>query len=153
MWWWLLVVTLRAAVPGHPPGECAAELVTLDRVRATAFATANPALLAQVYVDGSPLREVDARTIADYRSRGGRVAGAQLLIARCRQIERTASVIRLEVDELLGPAVVRWDDGGSTLLPRDRTTRRQITLRRSADGWRISGSRQPAPTSGPASGR
>lgn len=145
-WWWLLVIALRAAVPAHAPGDCAAELAALDRVRATAFAAADPAKLEQVYADHSPLLEVDARTISDYRARRGRVAGALLLITRCREIERTATLIRLEVDEVLGPVVVRWDDGGSTLLPRDRSTRRQITLRLDAEGWRISGSQPSAPS-------
>ncbi|MGB9013114.1 MAG: hypothetical protein WCB95_09695, partial [Aeromicrobium sp.] len=132
---------------------CARELAALDRVRATAFASADPALLADVYVAGSPLQDVDALTIAHYRSRGGRVVGAVLQVSQCRELERTAATIGLEVVEALGPSLVRWDDGGATALPRDRPTRRQITLRHTADGWRISGSQPPAPTSGQAPGR
>ncbi len=152
-WWWLLVLALRAAVPADSHGGCASELAALDRVRAMAFASADPALLADVYVVGSPLQDVDARTIADYRSRGGRVVGALLQISQCRELERTGAVIRLDVAEALGPSIVRWDDGGVTALPRDRPTRRQITIRHTDDGWRISGSQPPAPTSGRAPGR
>lgn len=147
-WWWLLVLALRAAVPLDTHGGCASELAALDRVRATAFASADSALLARVYEPDSVLQEVDARTIASYRARGGRVVGALLQISQCREVERTAAVIRLDVVDALGPAVVLWDDGGVTALPRDRSTRRQITLRHMAVGWRISGSQPPAPTSG-----
>ena len=152
-WWWLLVLALRAAMPIDTHDGCATELAALDRVRATAFASAEPAMLAKVYEAGSPLQDLDARTIANYRARGGHVVGALLQISQCREVKRTSAVIRLDVVDALGPAVVRWDDGGVTPLPRDRSTRRQITLRHTADGWRISGSQPPVPTSGQAPGR
>ncbi len=153
-WWWLLVIVVRAALPIDAHGGCASELAALDRVRTAAFASADPALLDRVYdEEDSPLRDVDARAIADYRARGGRVVGAQLQISQCREVERTAAVIRLDVVDALGPAVVRWDDGDVTPLPRDRSTRRQITLRHTADGWRISGSQPPGPTSDQGPGR
>ena len=147
-WWWLLVMALRAAVPADPHGGCGAELVALDRTRAEAFASGDPALLAHVYEAGSPLRDADARTIAAYRARGGRVAGAMLQVSQCRVVERTTTLIRLDVVDALGPAIVRWDDGGVTVLPRDRSTRREVTLRHTSEGWRISGSQPPAPSSG-----
>jgi len=50
--------------------------------------------------------------------------------------------VRLEVVDQLEPARVAWDDGTSTDLPRDRPTRRSITLVRADAGWRIAATRQ-----------
>ncbi len=145
-WWWLLVLGLQAVVPTDASGRCAPELAGLDRARAAAFASADPDRLNQVYAARSPLMTVDARTIADYQARGGRVVGALMRIAACEEVERTDATIRLDVVDALGQAVVRWDDGRITVLPRDRPTRRSVTLRLTDRGWRISGSQQPAPT-------
>lgn len=147
-WWWVLVVAIATALPIDPPDGCANDLVRLDRDRAAAFAAADPGALAQVYVTPSPLHDADADTIEAYRTRGGRVVGALLQISQCHVLERSDDTIRLEVVDVMGPAYVRWADDSVSALPRDRATRRWITLRHTADGWRISGSRPPGPPTG-----
>lgn len=147
-WWWVLVIALSTAGPIEPAEGCGSELARLDQARAAAFAAADPAALGGVYVSSSPLLEADADTIEAYSARGGRVVGALLQISACEVLERSADAIRLEVVDVMGPAYVRWDDATRSILPRDRATRRWITLRHTADGWRISGSRPPGPPAG-----
>src|SRR5664279_155293 len=144
-WWWVVVADIGTALPAAPD-LCSEELVRLDHARATAFAAADPQALDRVYVVPSRLADADATTIAAYRARGGRVRGVLLQVSQCRVLERTDTTIRLDVVEELGRAYVRWSDGSTSALPRDRATRRWVTLRRTAEGWRISGSQPPAPT-------
>jgi hypothetical protein len=139
-WIWVVLVAIRALSPA-PDDEWATTLTGLDRVRAEAFATAAPDRLAEVYVTGSRGEREDAATIASYARRGGRVAGAELRIVSCRVVRSTADRAQLEIVDRLGPARVVWDDGTSTALPRDRPSRRLVTLQRTAEGWRIAGSR------------
>jgi hypothetical protein len=143
-WLWVLLVATRALSPS-PDDQWAVRLAGLDQVRERAFATGDPALLDDVYVAGSSARRSDARLIEAYRSRDGRVVGAELRVLSCRVVRADASRVRLEVVDRLAPATVRWGDGTTTDLPRDRPTRRSVTLVRSGDDdtapWRIAGSR------------
>lgn len=144
-----MVVAMATAWPVVPPDGCGSELAELDRVRAAAFAAADPSGLHQVYAPSSPLLAADRGTIESYRARGGRVVGAVLQIWSCEVLERSEDTIRLEVVDVLGPAHVRWADDSLSVLPRDRATRRWITLQHTPDGWRISGSRPPGPSADP----
>lgn len=139
-WIWVLLVAVRGLSPA-PDDQWATTLAELDRVRAEAFATAAPDRLGEVYVAGSAGEREDAAVIASYAQRGGRVAGAELRILSCRVVRSTADRAQLEVVDRLGLARVVWDDGSSTDLPRDRPSRRLVTVQRTADGWRIAGSR------------
>lgn len=139
-WWWLLVMALQ--VQASDP--CGGLLADLDRERAAAFATADPARLDRVYTTTSEARDRDAAVIAQYRDRGGTVIGALPVVAECSVVRRTGTTIELDVVDALGPAHVRWDDGSTARLPTDRPTRRILTLEATADGWRVSGSRSPA---------
>ena len=140
-WWWVLALTV-------PPGvadRCAGEVVLLDRARAMAYATGDPARLEAVYTAHSPLLTQDQATLAAYTARGGRVI-AFVRVSRCREIARTARTKTVQVTDALGVAHVTWDDGSVDRLPDDRATRRVVTLRMTADGWRISGSRPAEPS-------
>ena len=139
-WLWVLIVAVRAVSP-VPDDHWAARLAELDRVRERAFAAADPSLLDQVYVEGSPASESDARLIGAYRRRDGRVVGAELRVLSCRVLRVGSDRVRLEVVDQLAPARVEWGDGTSTDLPRDRPSRREIALVRTARGWRIAESR------------
>jgi hypothetical protein len=143
-WLWVLIVAVRAVSPA-PDDQWAVRLAELDDVRQRAFATADRSLLDAVYVDRSPARRSDARLIDAYRRRGGRVVGAELRVLSCRVVRQGSAGVRLEVVDQLGPSRVVWGDGTSTDLPRDRPSRRQITLVRTSDGWRIAGSRLSGP--------
>ena len=137
-WLWVLIAAVRALSPA-PEDEWATRLTQLDEVRAEAFARTDPGALDGVYVRGSRALRTDAATIADYRKRGGRVVGADLRVISCRVLAESASRARLDVVDRLGPARIVWADGSTTDLPRDEPSRREITLVRTTEGWRIAG--------------
>lgn len=136
-WLWVLIVLARQASPA-PDDQWAARLAALDSVRQRAFAGADPHLLDKVYSAGSEALADDAATIRAYARRDGRIVGAELRILSCRVIAAGRDETRLEVVDVLSPAQVEWQDGTTTELPRDRPSRRIVTLERSASGWRIS---------------
>lgn len=139
-WWWVLVVAIRAVSP-DVDDQWATQLTELDRTRATAFATADPGRLDDVYAPGSGGRRTDAATIERYAARDGRVLGAELRVLSCRVVRATGDRVRLEVVDQLGPSHVRWGDGSTTALPEDRPSRREVTVVRTAEGWRIAEAR------------
>jgi hypothetical protein len=143
-WVWVVVMALRAVSPAADD-RWATVLAELDRGRETAFAQADPRRLEGTYVRGTAVKAVDARTISQYASRGGRVVGARLQLLSCRVVEASPRRARLDVVDRLGPARVVWDDGTTTPLPRDRPTRRLVTLTRTSDGWRVAASSQVSP--------
>ncbi|MFC5679078.1 hypothetical protein [Aeromicrobium endophyticum] len=141
-WLWVLIVAVRAVSPA-PDDQWAVRLAELDHVRERAYAASDPSMLDEVYVDGSRAQRADVRLIEDYRRRDGRVVGAELRVLSCRLLRQGSGRARLEVVDQLGPARVEWGDGTSTPLPRDRPTRRHVTLERDDDGrWRIAAARQ-----------
>lgn len=143
-WWWFLLVAVRGLSPAADD-QWATRLADLDRVRAEAFATANPDLLGDVYQRGSPARRADRHVIEAYARRDGRVVGARLRVLSCRVVSSSADRVRLDVVDQLGPSRVTWGDGTSTSLPRDLPSRRHVTLVRTDDGWRIAGTRPVSP--------
>ena len=139
-WLWVIIVAVRAVSP-LPDDQWAARLGELDHVRGRAFASADPTLLDGVYTHGSRARRADADLIEAYARRGGRVVGAELRVLSCLTLHGERDRVRLEVVDQLDAARVEWDDGTSTRLPRDRPSRREIALVRTAQGWRIAESR------------
>ncbi len=131
---WLAAI---AALASSDDVRWAGVLGGLDDVRAEAFASADPALLGEVYVRGNSARETDAELIRDYERRGARVVGAELIVLSCKVRRSSADQVRLEVVDRLAPAHVEWDDGTTRALPRDLPTRRFVTLLRTSSGWRI----------------
>lgn len=138
-WVWVVVMALRTVSPAADD-RWATVLAELDRSRETAFAQAAPRRLEAVYVRGSAVKAVDARTISRYASRGGRVVGASLQIMSCRVVDHSPGRVRLDVVDRLARTRVVWDDGSTTSLPRDRPSRRIVTLRRTSEGWRVASS-------------
>lgn len=140
-WLWVLLIAARG-LSTAPEDRWSTRLAELDHAREAAFASADPVRLDDVYVAGSSGRRADAATIEAYDRRGGRVVGADLRILRCRIVRASRDRVQLEVVDRLARSRVVWDDGTSTDLPRDRPTRRVMTLRRTDAGWRIASSRQ-----------
>ncbi|MCW2838699.1 MAG: hypothetical protein JWR55_182 [Aeromicrobium sp.] len=138
-WIWLLLVAVRALSPSADD-QWATRLTELDRVRAEAFAQADLSRLDDVYVADSRARRADAASIGAYARRDGRVTGAELRILSCHVVRSSSDRTQLDVTDQLGDARVVWGDGSLTDLPRDRPTRRLVTLERTPDGWRIAGS-------------
>jgi hypothetical protein len=139
-WLWVLIVALRAVSPA-PDDRWAVRLAELDRARERAFAAADPSLLDAVYAPGSRGRRADADVIEAYGRRGGRVVGAELRVLSCRTLRDGRDRVRLEVVDQLDTARVEWDDGTATRLPRDRPSRREVTLVRTPQGWRVASAR------------
>ena len=137
MEWFTLWLAAVASLLAPDDLRWAGVLGELDDVRAEAFATAEPALLDQVYVPGSTAGDADTALIRDYERRGAHVIGADLIVLSCQVAEVTDRRVRLDVIDRLGPARVVWADGTSRSLPRDLPTKRTVTLVRTADGWRI----------------
>lgn len=138
--WLAALVTWWATLLG--PGDTAAECLALGRLdaeRARAFAAADPAALEAVYADDA-LRRRDQRVLRDYAARGLRLEGMAQLRSSCRLVDGDGRRLELEVVDRLGPTRVTGSDG-SRWLPRDRPTRRSVTLVRSDDGWRVRASR------------
>jgi hypothetical protein len=140
-WLWVLFVAVRGLSPA-PADQWATTLAKLDQARTDAFATADPARLGEVYMPGSAGLRADAAAIEAYGRRGGRVVDADLHILSCRVVRSSPDRVRLDIVDQLGGARVVWADGTSTDLPRDRPSRRLVTIERSADGWRVAASRQ-----------
>lgn len=136
-WLWVLLIAVRGLSPA-PEDVWATRLAALDQARETAFASADPARLAAVYVAGSRGLRADAAAIEAYAARGGRVVGAELRVLSCRVVRASDDRAQLEIIDQLARAHVLWDDGSSTWLPHDRPSRRSLTVVRTGDGWRIS---------------
>ena len=139
-WLWVILIAARG-LSSAPDDEWATRLAELDRARGSAFAAADPDLLDDVYVAGSSGHRADAATIEAYAHRGGRVVGADLRVLSCRIVRATRDRAQLDVVDQLAPSTVVWDDGTSLTLPRDRPSRRAITVVRTDDGWRIATAR------------
>jgi hypothetical protein len=135
-WIWVVLVAVRALSPA-PDDRWATTLTDLDRVRAEAFAQADPSRLDAVYVADSRARRTDAASIEAYARREGRVAGAELRILTCHVVRSSPDRVQLDVVDQLGDARVVWGDGTSTHLPRDQPSRRLVTVERTPEGWRI----------------
>lgn len=65
---------------GPPPADWAAVVRGLDRVRAQAFAAADPAALREVYAPGSAALATDTARLTELRSRGLRGEGLSVQI-------------------------------------------------------------------------
>lgn len=135
--WFPVLIAAVTSLLGSDDLRWAGVLGGLDDVRARAFAHADPQLLDQVYASTSTGRADDAAIIRDYASRGARVLGADLVLVSCRVRSLTPQRVSLDVVDRLGAARVAWADGTIRELPRDRPTRRVVTLVRTPAGWRI----------------
>lgn len=139
-WMWVLLVAVRGLSPS-PDDQWATTLTDLDRVRAEAFAEADPSRLDDVYVARSRGRRTDAASITAYARRDGAVKHAELRILSCHVVRSSPDRVQLDVVDQLGDARVVWGDGTTTDLPRDRPSRRLVTVQRTPEGWRVAGSR------------
>lgn len=135
-WLWVLITLARQISP-DPDDQWASRLAALDSVRGRAFAAAEPELLGDVYLAGSPAMASDASIIKAYARRDARVTGAELRILSCVVMSSSRDRVRLDVVDVVGRAEVQWSDGTSTALPRDEPSERIVTLQRTPDGWRI----------------
>ncbi|WP_156464599.1 hypothetical protein [Aeromicrobium sp. Root495] len=135
-WWITLTAVLSTLLgPGDTHAACRT-LGALDVRRAEAFAGATSAPLRKVYVD-ERAAEPDRALVRDYRGRGMRLVGMSMVRTSCEAAAERPGRVRLQVVETLGPTWAVDRTGQATALPKDRPTRRVVTLVEVRDGWRV----------------
>lgn len=135
--WLSTLLALLTSIAASPTLHWAGVLGGLDHARAQAFSTGQVSVLDRVYTRDSAGAKVDAAAIRAYAERGGRIAGAELVLLSCRVEHSSRRLVRLVVVDQLAAARVVWADGSSRALPRDLPTKHRITLVRTSDGWRV----------------
>ncbi len=128
---WLLA--LLASVGATDPG-CLV-LGALDERRSAALEAGDAAALTDVYPSGSSLLASDRGLVEQYRARGLRLRGARLERLACSTVARGSSRYVVRVVDRLGTAQV--EGSAARTLPRDRPTRRTVTIVRTEAGWRV----------------
>jgi eukaryotic-like serine/threonine-protein kinase len=110
----------------------------LETKRAQAFAAADPALLAEVYVPQAAGYRLDRSIIRSLRSRGLRARGFSATVERVRPERVTAGSARLRVTDRLG-AYTLVDESGRVAGRGAARSERVFTLvlARSPNGWRV----------------
>ncbi|MBY3551985.1 serine/threonine-protein kinase [Modestobacter lapidis] len=130
-------------VSGPPAGDAdgwAAVVRQLYTQRARAYAAGDGALLAAVYTPGSALLERDAEQIAQLARAGRSVAGFEPTVLRVTSVTGDAERVVVDlVDEIPDHRVgaVGSPPSAAQLVAGRGPTEVQMTLERTADGWRI----------------
>jgi hypothetical protein len=107
-----------------------------DQRRAEAWASGDVAALRSLYTARSDAGRVDRRMLRAWVGRGLRVVGMrmQLLTVRVRESSPERAVL-VVTDRLVGGVAV--GRGVRVALPRDRASRRTVSLRRVAGEWLV----------------
>ena len=162
-WWWgsapgvpagrLLAQPRSTAAPSSPaaadpptttdPASWRAVLAGLDGRRAVAFAESNPAVLAEVYVEGSPPYAADVASLRSLVDAGNRARPVRHELQEVRLITRTAAGVTVEVtDEMPAYDVVNSAGAVVGSDPGRGPKSWQVKLVLAGDGWRISSLRR-----------
>jgi len=158
-WWWgsapgvpagrLLAQPRSTAAPSSPaaadpptttdPASWRAVLAGLDGRRAVAFAESNPAVLAEVYVEGSPPYAADVASLRSLVDAGNRARPVRHELQEVRLITRTAAGVTVEVtDEMPAYDVVNSAGAVVSSDPGRGPKSWRVELVLAGDGWRIS---------------
>src|SRR5664280_168222 len=158
-WWWgsapgvpagrLLAQPRSTAAPSSPaaadpptttdPASWRAVLAGLDGRRAAAFAETNPAVLAEVYVEGSPPYAADVASLRRLVDAGNRARPVRHELQEVRLITRTAAGVTVEVtDEMPAYDVVNSAGAVVSSDPGRGPKSWRVELVLAGDGWRIS---------------
>lgn len=114
-------------------------LAGLDGRRAVAFAESNPAVLAEVYVEGSPPYAADVASLRSLVDAGNRARPVRHELQEVRLITRTAAGVTVEVtDEMPAYDVVNSAGAVVGSDPGRGPKSWQVELVLAGDGWRIS---------------
>jgi len=163
--WWSGWDSPQAA-PGAPRPDAAAQVEApdwpavvagLDAARGAAFAAADPALLAEVYLDGSAARQSDAVAVGRLAAQGWRVqggvheissvtvdgesdpAGGTVTGGGAADHGAEGGLVRLAVvDSLPSHPIVDADGRQVGVTPARAEQRRILVVTRAAAGYRIS---------------
>lgn len=138
----LLAMVMTQILPGSPRDSWVTVVAGFDLIRAEAFEQDRPDLLSQIYAAGSPLLARDRKILASYVGRGIVIDDLRMDVESAEEIQRTPTLVRLDVVDRLILTRVHLPDGSLRDLPRDLPTRRIVELSLTAQGWRISSMRQ-----------
>ncbi|MGY1840442.1 MULTISPECIES: protein kinase domain-containing protein [unclassified Modestobacter] len=131
----------RAATSAVPadPGEWQALLSGLYQRRAAAFATADPAAVADVHVPGSALSRRDLAQVEALMAAGQVLAGfaPQVGEVRAVTVEEEGRAVLEVVDTLPGYRVAEAGGGLVREVPPRGEARVRLVLELTAAGWRI----------------
>jgi hypothetical protein len=141
-----------AAATSSPPAGAAPDwpqIVTdLDNARGRALAAADPALLAEVYVDGSAMAQADAALIGELSDRGWHVSDGLHEISSVTPVDAVAlgepDSVRLAVQDRLPPRPILDRSGTQVgMTPAREQQERVVLLTRTPVGYRIAGIADP----------
>jgi hypothetical protein len=108
-----------------------------DTLRARAYARADLAALADLYVPGSRTAAADLAVLRGYRERGLRVTGMRTQVLAARVLHESARRIIVLVTDVLLDAVARDRNGHRWVLPHDRASTRRVVLVARDGTWRV----------------
>ncbi len=140
----VVALVLRSGEPRRPAAEAqAAEpfgvrvLRAWDVRRSRAYARADGAALADLYVAGSRTGAADRTVLRGYRERGLRVTGMRTQVLAARVVSESEHRITLLVTDVLVDAVAGDGGRGRWALPHDRPSTRRVVLVRDLGSWRV----------------
>ena len=140
----VVALTLRGNEPGPAAVEArAAEpyavqvLRAWDARRSRAYAHADGAALADLYVAGSRTGAADREVLRGYRDRGLRVTGMRTQMLAARVLHESGRRLVLLVTDVLVDAVAGDNRDARWVLPHDRPSTRRVVLVRERGSWRV----------------
>jgi hypothetical protein len=140
----VVALALRGSEPGPAPVEVrAAEpyavrvLRAWDARRSRAYAHADGAALADLYVAGSRTGAADRAVLRGYRDRGLRVTGMRTQVLAVRLLRESGRRLVLLVTDVLVDAVAGDARRARWALPHDRPSTRRVVLVRDRGTWRV----------------
>ena len=140
----VVALALHGGESGRPAAEAhAAEpfgvrvLRAWDVRRSRAYARADGAALADLYVAGSRTGAADRAVLRGYRERGLRVTGMRTQVLAARVLRESERRITLLVTDVLVDAVAGDGGRGRWALPHDRPSTRRVVLVHERGGWRV----------------
>jgi hypothetical protein len=129
-----------SATPASPrPGDWRGTLAVLDTARARAFERGELTALAAVDAPGSPALAGDTALMRDMLSRGAHASGLRqdVLALEVRQVTPARVVLRT-TDRLRSYSFLDRNGRVLTTAPEKPAERHEVTLTKTAAGWRIS---------------
>jgi hypothetical protein len=121
------------------PSRVARALLVLrrwDRRRATAWSRADPAALSALYTPGSRTGSRDVADLKRWRRRGLRVVGLRQQVAEARVApDAHGRLVVVVTDRTVDGVAV--GAGRRTSVPQSAWATHRVSLRHTADGWRV----------------
>ena len=128
----------RAAVQAQAAEPSAVRVLRAwDARRSRAYAHADGAALADLYVAGSRTGAADRAVLRGYRARGLRVTGMRTQVLAARVLRESARRVVLLVTDVLVDAVAGDGRRARWALPHDRPSTRRVVLVHGEGTWRV----------------